>query len=137
MVTSLVMFLNAFKSHHPQHSCFTTLNRFNAHFSGALSGLPNVAELLALTCYPTLLQMQILVYSVFLGEYRACCLMSKNWALREAAGQDTLCGEGYGAIEDMAHLCIALGIQDKGDNVDCLGAHEDVIQKFSCQTSNR
>ena len=58
------------------------------HFSGALSGLPNVAELPApeaLAATDIVADADFSAISVFLGEYRACCLMSKNWALREAA----------------------------------------------------
>ena len=113
------------------------------HFSGALSGLPNVAELPAPEAFAAtdiVADADFSAISVFLGEYRACCLMSKNWALREAALAKTrlLVSEGcWGRSEDMAHLCsiARLGIQDKVAQVylTALALLEDVIQKFSCQ----
>ena len=111
------------------------------HFSGALSGLPNVAELPAPEAFAAtdiVADADFSAISVFLGEYRACCLMSKNWALREAALATCYLWRGcWGRSEDMAHLCsiARLGIQDKVAQVylTALALLEDVIQKFSCQ----
>jgi len=111
------------------------------HSPGALSGLPNVAELPAPKAFVTtdiVADADFSAISVFLGEYRACCLMSKNWALREAALAKTrlLVSEGcWVRSEDLAYLCsiAQLGIQDKVAQVylTALALLEDVIHKFS------
>lgn len=86
----------------------------------ALDGVPNAAELPLPESFDddAMTDAGIIATRAVLGEYRARCLLSKNWALREAALAKTrllLYAGHWHNFEDLVHLCdiARLGVQDK------------------------
>jgi len=111
----------------------------------ALEGVPNATDLPAPeSLAQSSTDINLVAIRTVLGEYRARCLLSKNWALREAALAKVrlLIYEDYWRrFEDLEHLCeiARIGVQDKISQVylTALALLDDLSQKLVCHKSKR
>lgn len=131
---------------HLAGSDFGSAMKVEPHALNALSSVPNAAELPVPEPFASDMggDTDIAAVIALLGDYRARCLFSKNWALREAALAKTrilLHKDNWERFEDLEQLCdvAQLGVHDKIAQVylTALALLDDVAHKFAARGFKR